>query len=123
MDAATQPTVLLEHAQADGTHYDWLIARPGEERLWTARVASPGSQWAALGRFTLDVLPPHRRDYLTYEGPVSGGRGTVRRVDAGTVRIVSWDEAGAVLDVAMQQFRGRVRLTVQTADRWIAELA
>ncbi len=27
----------------------------------------------------------HRLAYLTYEGPLSGGRGHVRRIDAGTV--------------------------------------
>lgn len=30
-----------------------------------------------------EVLPDHRRLYLDYEGPVSGGRGTVTRWDAG----------------------------------------
>lgn len=29
-------------------------------------------------------LADHRLEYLEYEGPVSGDRGTVRRVDAGT---------------------------------------
>jgi hypothetical protein len=32
-------------------------------------------------------LPDHRRGYLDYEGPVSGDRGTVRRVQAGTHRV------------------------------------
>jgi hypothetical protein len=31
-----------------------------------------------------DGLPDHRLDYLTYEGPISGDRGEVRRWDEGT---------------------------------------
>jgi len=30
-----------------------------------------------------EALPDHRRAYLDYEGPVSGGRGTVTRWEAG----------------------------------------
>ncbi len=34
-------------------------------------------------------LAPHRSAYLDYEGPVSGGRGTVTRVAAGTCVFLS----------------------------------
>ncbi len=34
-------------------------------------------------------LGDHRRVYLEYEGPVSGDRGNVRRVDSGTYRMLS----------------------------------
>ena len=32
----------------------------------------------------MEPLGEHRREYLTYEGPVSGGRGEVKRVAGGT---------------------------------------
>lgn len=115
--------MLLRHELATGSHYDWLIARPGDERLWTARVAEPSTRWAELGRFELAVIGLHRREYLTYEGPVSGNRGTVRRVDAGEVRITAWSEESASLEVQMQGFCGTVRLTRQDAAGaiWLAE--
>ncbi len=34
-----------------------------------------------------EELPAHRKHYLDYEGPVSGGRGTVTRWDVGTYQI------------------------------------
>ena len=39
-----------------------------------------------LGEFQCPAkrLPDHRKHYLDYEGDVSDGRGTVRRIDAGT---------------------------------------
>jgi hypothetical protein len=39
-----------------------------------------------------EALPDHRRAYLDYEGPVSGGRGTVQRWDAGEFEVESDDE-------------------------------
>ena len=37
-----------------------------------------------------EVSPDHRQHYLDYEGPVSGGRGSVSRWDAG---VVEWLES------------------------------
>ena len=37
-------------------------------------------------RDLLERLADHRLDYLEYEGPVSGDRGSVRRVDGGQYR-------------------------------------
>lgn len=40
----------------------------------------------------LRLLPDHRRAYLTYEGPVSSGRGRVQRVDEGHAAfILPWE--------------------------------
>ena len=45
--------------------------------------------WPVLPGTPLTPLPDHRADYLTYEGPVSRNRGTVRRVAAGHHSIVA----------------------------------
>lgn len=43
--------------------------------------------------FTLAArrLPNHRKKYLNYEGPISGNRGHVSRVSAGTFQRLPWD--------------------------------
>jgi hypothetical protein len=86
--------VLLRHETPDGGHhFDWLLApdaRPGtalvsfrlQERLDTL---VPGAELAAT------AIPDHRAVYLTYEGTISGDRGSVRRVNDGVVR---WLERG-----------------------------
>jgi hypothetical protein len=73
-------SVLLEHTTADGSvHLDWLIEQPGlpvEHRLIAFRCSTDpagGPPW------TGERLPDHRAFYLEYEGPISGGRGVVRR--------------------------------------------
>ncbi|MBL0921221.1 MAG: hypothetical protein IBJ10_03725 [Phycisphaerales bacterium] len=88
-------TVLLKHTLPDGTwHYDWLIARDGDEDGTGAgptiafrvdeRIDAPGSH----GEIVVDRLTDHRPLYLTYTGPVSDGRGSVERLAEGTCRVI-----------------------------------
>lgn len=77
--------VLLRHEQADGSwHYDWLLARPGEPegRLVSFRVRER-VDGDAVERFDAEAMADHRREYIEYEGEVSGGRGRVVRVARG----------------------------------------
>ncbi len=41
-----------------------------------------------IRRQQVTPLPDHRREYLDYEGPVSGDRGHVRRVAAGSFELL-----------------------------------
>jgi hypothetical protein len=114
--------VLLWHDGPPIAHFDWMIedpgAPPGEGRLLTWRVHVPPHQWREPGRVDLLPLPSHRRDYLTYEGALTGGRGTVHRVDHGHVIIHRWSPDGGELQVEMTRFRGPVALRRQGADSW-----
>lgn len=60
-------------------HWDFLLEAGESCRTWRL-LAEPGPGRAVPA----ESLPAHRVHYLTYEGPVSGGRGTVARWDAGT---------------------------------------
>ncbi len=86
------PTVLLFHELGDKAgHVDWMIAPDpgGSEPLVTFRVASRVDGLAGGGRLLARRIDDHRPEYLVYEGPLAGDRGTVRRLARGTV--VSWD--------------------------------
>src|SRR5687768_10877900 len=73
--------VVLHHTGYGEDHYDLMFETAPGSMLATWR--SPC--WPLQEIHTpLELLPDHRRDYLDYEGPVSGGRGSVRRVQAGT---------------------------------------
>jgi hypothetical protein len=79
-----------------GDHFDWMFE--GESGLQT---------WSTPRALRRDVddaieateLPLHRTAYLDYEGPVSGDRGTVRRVEAGRFRFRHRSEDRWELDV------------------------
>lgn len=99
--------VLLKHTTPDGAwHLDWMLEprAVGEQdghgvMLLTFRIGRLAARdWVspeAARRTLADVskggfgfaarrLPDHRSQYLDYEGPISGNRGEVRRLLAGT---------------------------------------
>ena len=126
------PTVLLRHqvhgltaAAPAGTHYDWLMGDPTDPAgpLWAARVAWPSGAWASLGWWDLWELSPHRRAYLQFEGQISGGRGTVARVDRGWIVPRQWSVSRRVLDLGLARSRGLVVLVRLGPGLWRASLA
>ena len=78
--------VILEH-DWNGLHFDLMIQWKGKLKTW--RLAEP------LQNGTQDImaLPDHRLEYLTYEGAVSGNRGTVKRVEAGVITLLENSES------------------------------
>src|SRR3954467_14716349 len=75
---------VLEH-RWDGVHWDFLLEHGATLRCWALEAPIvPGREVPAR------ALPDHRRVYLEYEGEVSGGRGTVRRLDGGTYEVGVW---------------------------------
>jgi hypothetical protein len=102
-------TVLLRHELPDGSsHYDWLLETPGQTQgpLLTFRVQEridlPG-----VREFGAVRLPDHRREYLTYEGEVSGNRGRVTRV-----------AQGRCAELTLSELRIRVGVTFEASQVW-----
>ncbi len=70
---------VLRHEGILEPHFDLMFETSPGSPLATWR--SPA--WPLRADTPLTPLPDHRAEYLTYEGPVSGNRGHVRRVAAG----------------------------------------
>ena len=79
--------VVLHHSGHGAPHFDLMVERPDADGLATWRLPT----WPPTGPIAAVALADHRRHYLTHEGPVSGGRGTVRRVASGAA-----DDAGRI---------------------------
>ena len=60
---------------------------------------------------TVEPTPDHRLHYLDYEGPLSGGRGNVARVDAGTFNWESDEPDRIVVELAGTFLVGRLTLS------------
>ncbi len=69
--------VILEH---DHPFQHWDFMLEAADHLLSWRLSAPPAPEQTV---TAERIPDHRRLYLDYEGPVSGGRGTVTRWDAG----------------------------------------
>jgi hypothetical protein len=67
-------------------------------------------------------LAEHRLAYLDYEGPVSGGRGEVSRVDRGDYRVVEVTDELFCVDVVGAALEGVVRLERVEGARWALKL-
>ncbi len=83
----SRPVVLLRHTLPDETfHFDWMFARDSEGLLPLQTFRCSTNPCLALpgALLALQILPDHRPSYLTYEGSISGGRGSVQRVAQGT---------------------------------------
>lgn len=116
-------TVLLCHETRCGSHYDWLMVDPRsgcvpDAAVWAARVKWSSRSWGYLGSWLINPIAPHRRCYLTYQGPVTDNRGTVRRVDAGWFVPLLWTEHRLVVALAMQHFTGSLDIRRLFDGRW-----
>lgn len=74
--------------------------------LWTWELP----QWPPTAGTQAIRLPDHRRDYLEYEGPLTGGRGSVRRLERGTYRILAHNRQRLIVQILGQQHRGHLFL-------------
>jgi hypothetical protein len=98
--------VLLLHVLPDGSsHYDFLLERGDVLAAW--RLPAPLAELPPEGA-EAERLKNHRMVYLTHEGDVSGGRGTVRRVDEGTYEALVWGDAHIVVHVRGTTGEGRL---------------
>jgi hypothetical protein len=90
-------------------HWDLMLEEAQSLRTWRL-LAEPGSQ----NPIPAEALPSHRKHYLTYEGPVSGDRGTVSQWDSGTYRLLQEDEHH--LRVRLDGARLRTTMVIRRID-------
>lgn len=83
--------VLLYHSLSDSVHWDLCLDLGHALATWRV-LDDPASLMTASGdpppTLRAERLGDHRRLYLDYEGPVSGDRGHVTRVDRGPWKLL-----------------------------------
>ncbi len=106
--------VIHLHTGRGPDHYDLMLARG--ETLATWRLAQSPDALAEGAETPARKLPDHRVVYLTYEGPISRGRGEIKRVDRGTYEML--DRAPARWEVRLdgRTVTGRFELTAAQPD-------
>jgi hypothetical protein len=109
--------VLLEHDHPF-PHWDFMLEEDDGLRTWRlATLPLPGQIVPA------EPLGTHRKLYLDYEGPVSGGRGSVRRWDHGSYEADPSAPAGEMrVLLCGEKLRGVVVLRQGPDDAWSLEL-
>lgn len=116
-DEATVRYVVLLHTDDRGTHYDLMIDQEGGLATWKCQ--RPPEQSGEKGQ-ACTRIGDHRRAYLDYEGPISGGRGSVTRHDAGVCRLRLQEESLWKVEFRGDLLRGGYAL-VRSRDAALAE--
>ncbi len=96
-------------------HWDLMLESEGALCTWQLpSIPEAGKPIPA------EAIGDHRLKYLDYEGPVSGNRGSVQRVDGGELEwhICKPDHVVAILYGA--SLNGRIQL-MMIGDRWICK--
>lgn len=106
---------ILEHDGPRGLHWDFLL-ETGEALSTWALAEAPD----CAGPIDAESLAEHRIEYLDYEGPISGNRGTVTRWDSGTYQFIRQTDHELVLSLDGQRLRGTATLARvgDDARRW-----
>lgn len=114
--------VILHHAAPDGEHWDLMLEHGGVLRTWQLPREPAGPEALPL---PARRIGDHRLAYLTYEGPLTNGRGRVTRVDEGTCSMVENAEGGLLIHLAGRRLRGSFLLapTAHGSHDWQLEPA
>ena len=95
-------------------HWDLMLERDGALRTW--RLKQPPEVGDPIDA---EALADHRLAYLEYEGPISGGRGTVTRWDVGTYEAVESTADRVVVRLAGQKLSAAAELRLFEPRGWI----
>jgi len=112
--------VILHHTGCGGEHWDFMIERDGVLLTWQllAQPTDPGALPIVAKR-----IGDHRLAYLDYEGPVSGDRGQVRRVDAGTAEFEDFTASYCAVILRGERISGRFALAAAGDGAWTLDRA
>ncbi|HYO25605.1 MAG TPA: DNA polymerase ligase N-terminal domain-containing protein [Lacipirellulaceae bacterium] len=110
--------VLLRHdcppALGAPSHWDLMLEFRGQLRTW--RIESLPSRDGRSARAL--KLPDHRLAYLDYEGPLTGGRGAVTRVDTGELAWIEPEPPRLVAQLTAGALAGAMELTQIDGPEW-----
>ncbi|MCO6436687.1 MAG: hypothetical protein J5J06_06320 [Phycisphaerae bacterium] len=96
--------VILHHRRAQGEHWDFMLEAGDVLMTWQLSREPTGPEALPI---PARRIADHRKAYLDYEGPVSGNRGTVTRVESGTFELLSQIPDRIEFRLAGEKFVGR----------------
>jgi len=103
--------VILEHDHPV-LHWDLMLERDGILRTWRLAKA-PEAPVPVIAEPSFD----HRLLYLDYEGPISGGRGVIKRWDRGSYSVLD-ENAGLTLRLEGERLTGMFLLLQTRQNEW-----
>ncbi len=109
--------VIQYHTTREGAHYDLMLEAGPALATW--RLDRPLTDLAGGAALPAEALGDHRPAYLTYEGPVSGGRGWVRIFEQGSYELIDRQESLWVFRLRGRSLEGTFTLHRCQQSRWL----
>lgn len=110
--------VFLWHEVPSGgersSHFDLMFEQVEGLRTWAVE-SLPQENDASV---RAQALPRHRIDYLEYEGEISRGRGTVKRVATGSFQTILESPQRVVYELQTPPHRGRLTFQLFADADW-----
>ncbi len=113
--------VILHHQPIDGEqnqfteHWDFMVEDGEGLATWQLSKNPIDDPKATI---TANRIGKHRKAYLNYEGPVSNGRGAVRRIESGHCIIHKAVPSGWTLEFIEDHLEQRIELCCNENDQW-----
>lgn len=85
-------------------HYDFMMEKPHKLETWRFNML-PGK-----APFLAEKSNDHRLEYLDYEGPISRNRGTVKKIDNGTYKLIADSEFFIIIEIVGEKYQGTINL-------------
>jgi len=100
---------VIQHHRGHGPdHFDMMLEQADSLATW--QFSQSPLQIGRGQQLTARRIGDHRPAYLTYEGPVSGGRGNVSIVERGDFRLIRTEEGRWELELHGRRLVGRFEL-------------
>jgi hypothetical protein len=109
--------VIQEHTTGPDVHWDFMLEWGAGQTLQTYRLDKAPQRILCSSANAVKIFD-HLPKFLTYQGPVNKGRGSVRIVEAGTYQLVNNEHGCIELNLAGQILKGKFTLCHIKDDKW-----
>jgi hypothetical protein len=107
--------VIHKHTRGQDVHWDFMLELG--ESLQTYRLDKSPEEVLHQTANAVRIFD-HPLKFLTYQGPVNKGRGTVRLTEAGTYQIIHQERNRIKLNLSGQILKGKFTLTHIKNNDW-----
>jgi hypothetical protein len=115
MSQENKKFVIQQHSTALGVHWDFMLELA--DILQTYRLDKAPQQLIQNPANAVKIFD-HPPKFLTYEGPVNKGQGSVCIIEAGTYKMVHQAHDRLELDLSGKILKGKFTLSHIEGDNW-----
>jgi hypothetical protein len=109
--------VIQEHMTHSDVHWDFMLEWEACQNLQTYRLDKAPQQILCSPANAVKIFD-HSPRFLTYQGQVNKGRGSIRIVEAGTYQLIRSEHNHIELNLAGQVLKGKFTLCHVKDDKW-----